>query len=97
MPYADTVRVEGRGRDDVLTVQLVPRWANVEVRSEPAGATIYAGEQSLGTTPAVVELLEGSHQLSVVLEGYSAWDGSVAATANVDQVLPTIRLQPANA
>ena len=97
LPYADTVRVEGRGRDDVLTVQLVPRWANVEVRSEPAGATIYAGEQSLGTTPAVVELLEGSHQLSVVLEGYSAWDGSVAATANVDQVLPTIRLQPANA
>ena len=97
LPYADVVSVEGLGRAERLTVQLVPRWSNVTVTSEPAGATIYSGEQRVGETPAVVELLEGTHQLSVVRDGFAAWDGSVTAEPNIDQELPLIRLEPANA
>jgi formylglycine-generating enzyme required for sulfatase activity len=97
LPFGDVVTVPGLGTEESLHVQLVPRWSNVEVTSEPAGATIYAGEQSLGVTPATVELLEGSHQISVVREGFSAWDGTVEAEPNTDQVLPLIQLLPANA
>ena len=97
LPFDGVVSVDGLGQHEQLSVQLVPRWSNVEITSEPAGATIYKGEQEVGVTPATVELLEGTHQISVVTEGFSAWDGTVVAEPNVDQVLPTIRLQPANA
>lgn len=97
LPFSDIVTVPGLGRHDVLQVQLVRRWSNVEVTSEPAGATIFAGDRNLGTTPATIELLEGSHQISVVRDGFSAWDGTVEAKPNTDQVLPLIRLEPANA
>ena len=55
------------------------------------------GVVTLSETPATVELLEGSHQTSVVREGFAAWDGTVEAEPNTDQVLPLIQLQPANA
>ena len=97
LPFGDVVAVPGLGKQETLHVQLVPRWANVEITSEPAGATIYAGEERIGVTPTSIELLEGTHQLSVVLDGFRAWDGTVEAEANVDQVLPPIRLEPANA
>lgn len=97
LPFGDVVSVPGLGAHESLHVQLVRRWSDVEVTSEPAGATIFVGEQQLGVTPATLELLEGSHQLSVVREGFRAWDGTVDAEANVDQQLPLIQLEPANA
>jgi formylglycine-generating enzyme required for sulfatase activity len=97
LPFADVVNVPGLGRSEELHVQLVRRWANVEVNSEPPGAAIFAGDRRVGTTPAVVELLEGTHQVSVVRDGFAAWDGTVVARPNVDQALPLIRLEPADA
>ncbi len=97
LPFGDVVTVPGLGKQETLHVQLVPRWSNVEVTSEPAGAAIFAGEERLGVTPATIELLEGQHQISVVKDGFSAWDGSVDAEPNTDQALPLIQLQPANA
>ncbi len=97
LPFGDVVSVPGLGRHERLHVQLVPRWSTVEIRSEPAGATIFAGEERVGVTPASIELLEGTHQLSVVREGFKAWDGTVVAEPNVDQALALITLEPANA
>lgn len=97
LPYTGVVDIPGLGREETLAVQLVPRWADVSVTSEPAGATIFSGKERVGETPAVLQLLEGKHQISVVREGYAAWDGTVAAESNVAQALPLIELQPANA
>jgi len=97
LPFGDVVSIPGLGKHEELFVQLVPRWSNVGVVSEPAGATIFSGETRVGETPATIELLEGTHQISVVRDGFKAWDGTVVAKANVDQSLPTIQLQPANA
>jgi formylglycine-generating enzyme required for sulfatase activity len=97
LPFTDIVDVTGLDRFERLHVQLTPRWAQVEVRSEPAGALIVSGENEVGVTPATIQLLEGSHDLSVSKDGFSAWDGSVVAEPNVSQTLPMIRLQPADA
>lgn len=97
LPFADIVEVPGLERVERLHVQLVPRWANVSVESEPNGADIFAGEQKVGVTPAVIELLEGRHEISVSKDGFAAWDGSVTAAPNVAQALPKIVLQPADA
>ncbi len=95
--FADVFEIPGLGRQEQVQVQLVPRWADVEISTEPSGATIYRGEQKLGQTPMSLELLEGSHDLILILDGFKAWDGTIVAEPNVDQQIPTIQLEPANA
>ena len=97
LPFTDVINMAGLERVENLHVQLVPRWANVSVESEPAGAEIFAGEEQVGVTPAVIELLEGTHEITLAKDGYAAWDGSVVAAPNVAQSLPKITLQPADA
>lgn len=97
LPFADVIEIPGLGRQEEVHVQLVPRWANVDLSTEPPGAVIYEGERSLGKSPMRLELLEGSHDLSIILDGFKAWDGTVIAEPNVDQEIPTIQLEPANA
>lgn len=97
LPFGDVINIPGLGHHEQLYVQLVRRWSNVDVTSEPAGAAIFAGDQRIGETPATIELLEGTHQISVIRDGFRAWDGTVVARPNVDQALPLIELEPANA
>jgi formylglycine-generating enzyme required for sulfatase activity len=97
LPFEDVIDMPGLGREEEVTVQLVPRWANVTITSEPAGATIIAGKEQVGETPATIELIEGKHQISLVRQGFAAWDGAVTARPNIAQELPLINLQPANA
>ena len=97
LPFNDRIVMPGLDRHQELHVQLVPRWADVDITSNPSGAAVYRGQERIGETPARLELVEGSHQLSVVLDGFKAWDGIVETAANEDKVLPTIQLEPANA
>jgi formylglycine-generating enzyme required for sulfatase activity len=97
LPFHDRLSVPGLGLRQELVVQLVPRWADVDVTSEPPGATVYRGQEKVGVTPARLQLMEGTHEISVVRDGFRAWDGIVETVANGDKVLPLIRLQPADA
>ncbi len=97
LPFRGVVDIPGLDQDEHYSVQLVPRWAAVTIESEPPGATILAGDEQVGVTPATVELLEGSHDVTVARDGYAAWDGTIVAVSNVPQRLPTIALQPADA
>jgi formylglycine-generating enzyme required for sulfatase activity len=97
LPFRAVVPVPGLDRDEFLDVQLVPRWAEVAISSEPPGARILAGDAEVGVTPATVQLLEGSHEVTLSKDGFAAWDGTVVAEPNVAQTLPTITLQPADA
>ncbi len=97
LPFEHAFQMVGRASSDRITVQLVPRWAEVSVTSEPAGATILADDEVVGTTPAVIELLEGEHTLSVVREGFKAWDGNIVTQPNEALELPLIALEAADA
>ena len=97
LPYSGPATIPGLGRREELHVQLVPRWSDVTITSEPAGATVFVGEERVAETPAVIELLEGTHNVSVVAPGFSAWDGQVVAEPDTQQQLPLIRLEPADA
>jgi formylglycine-generating enzyme required for sulfatase activity len=97
LPYAQRLQVPGLGKAQQLDVQLVPQWANVDISSNPAGAAVFQGTTQIGETPMRLELLEGKHSLSLIRDGFKAWDGTVETVANEDQVLPTVQLEPANA
>jgi formylglycine-generating enzyme required for sulfatase activity len=97
LPFSQRLTVPGLGLHQQLDVQLVPLWADVEISSNPSGAVVYQGTDPIGETPMSLELMEGSHSLSLIKDGFKAWDFSVDAAANIDQVLPTVQLEPANA
>jgi formylglycine-generating enzyme required for sulfatase activity len=97
LPFQGVVSIPGLDLDETYSVQLVPRWAEVTIESEPPGARILAGDEEVGVTPATVQLLEGTHDVTLAKDGYAAWDGSVVAEPNVAQQLPLITLQPADA
>lgn len=97
LPFNGVVDMAGLDLLERFSVQLVPRWANVRVESDPPGATIFTGDEQVGVTPATIELLEGSHEVTVSKDGFTAWDGTVVAESNVAQELPLITLQPADA
>jgi formylglycine-generating enzyme required for sulfatase activity len=97
LPFADNLVVPGLGRTQIVEVQLVPRWANIDISSDPSGATVREGKKDLGTTPLQIELSEGSHDLTVVHDGFSPWDSVIEVRANEDRSLPLIKLLPADA
>ena len=97
LPYEHRLEMPGLGRHLELDVQLVPGWAEVTIASEPPGAEVFRGEERLGETPAVLRLDEGSHDLTVVREGFRPWDGVVESVANEHRELPLIRLARADA
>ena len=97
LPYSQRLSVPGLGRYQQLEVQLVPLWADVEISSNPPGAAVLQGTVQIGETPMSLELLEGKHSLTLIRDGFKAWDGIIETVANEDQVLPTVQLEPANA
>lgn len=97
LPFADRLVVPGLGLHQEYQVQLVPKWAEVDITSEPSGALVFNGREKVGITPLRLQLMEGSHTLSVVADGFKAWDGTIETRPNEYQDLPLIRLEPANA
>ncbi len=97
LPFTGAIEMQGLDLLENFNVQLVPRWANVRVESEPAGAKIFAGDEVVGVTPATIELLEGPHEVAISKDGFSPWDGTVVAVPNIEQQLPLVVLQPADA
>ena len=78
-------------------MQLVPNWAEVDISSEPSGASVFMEREKVGSTPLRLQLIEGSHTLSVVADGFKPWDGTIETRPNEYQDLPLIQLEPANA
>jgi formylglycine-generating enzyme required for sulfatase activity len=91
--FVETVTIEGGGVEQSLDVELVARFAPVRVRSEPAGAEIRANGETVGTTPATVELVEGGYTLELRLAGYKTERRRIEVRANEPQELPAVRLR----
>tara|TARA_B100001057_G_scaffold496305_1_gene597433 strand:- start:171 stop:2597 length:2427 start_codon:yes stop_codon:yes gene_type:complete len=97
LPFINTVNIAGLNQTEYLSILLTPKWADVKIQSDPSGATIIANGDEMGITPAAIELLEGPHELSIIKSGFSAWDGDISVLSDVPQILPKVKLLPADA
>ncbi len=96
LPYSDEIDVIGLGQRQEIVVTLTPGWADVTVTSDPAGATITSGDETLGTTPATVPVMAGSRELVVQRDGFKTWRQLLTVEAGEQLDLPPIELQPAD-
>ena len=97
LPFNGSINVTGLNQTEYLNILLTPKWADIKIQSEPSGAKIIADGNEVGTTPATIELFEGAHELSIIKSGYSAWDGDISITSDIPQILPKVKLLPADA
>jgi formylglycine-generating enzyme required for sulfatase activity len=92
-----TLQVSGRNIQQQLEFALEPAWAEITIDSEPQGAGIRVDGEAAGTTPVVLEILQGERQLMLVKEGFAQWQEVLTITASKAQDLGTVELQAAAA
>jgi formylglycine-generating enzyme required for sulfatase activity len=79
--YDTEIEINGKREEQILTVTLQPAWADVTVNSLPVGATILVDGESVGTTPATVEVIEGKREIQLQQGGYKTWQSTIEVTA----------------
>ncbi len=95
LPYRGDIEVEGMGRNQSFDISLDPAWANIAISSEPVGATVFVDGEAMGVTPALLEILEGEHQIMLSLPRFQDWQQNLSVSAGVHQNLEPVVLQPA--
>lgn len=96
LPFETVIEIEGRGIEQLLSVELKPAWADVSIQSEPSGATVMVDGESAGTTPLDVELIQGDRAVALSLPGYKAWKRTLKIAAGTALDLPTVLLSKAD-
>jgi formylglycine-generating enzyme required for sulfatase activity len=95
LPMEQSLLVTGRNIEQRLQLQLEPAWAQVALDSEPPGAAILVDGETVGTTPASVEILRGEHELTLQLQAFGDWQKTLKIAAGENQDLGLVKLQPA--
>lgn len=73
LDHVAEVEIEGGGRLQLLTPELVPGWAAVAVASDPADAELLVNGEQRGRTPLEIDLMAGSYRLELRRAGYKPW------------------------
>jgi hypothetical protein len=73
LPLQQGLDVTGREIQQQLDLVLQPAWADVTLDSTPRGANILVAGEVVGTTPAVLEILQGEQQIALRKEGFAGW------------------------
>ncbi|NCF17970.1 MAG: PEGA domain-containing protein [Haliea sp.] len=95
LPHAQPLEITGRQLPQGMELALSPAWAEVSIDSRPAGADILVDGETVATTPATVEILQGERQLILQLASFADWGQILELTAGQPQDLGTVELQPA--
>jgi formylglycine-generating enzyme required for sulfatase activity len=92
-----TLLVTGRNIPQQLEFALEPAWAEITIDSLPRDAIVQVDGETAGTTPAVLEILQGERQLVLQKEGFAQWQEVLTIIAGESQDLGRVDLQPAAA
>ncbi|GMR22810.1 MAG: PEGA domain-containing protein [Acidobacteriota bacterium] len=90
--FQTEVVIEGEGTIVNLEASLEPRWAPITFQSKPPGASVRVAGKPHGPTPVTVNVIEGTHDYVVVLDGYKPYRGSVHVAAGQPQTLSAVPL-----
>jgi len=94
--YETEIDIAGMELHQEIQAILEPAWINLDVSSKPTQATIKVDGETIGQTPASIEILEGSRELTVEKPGYKKWQRRLQVKHDVPQTLDQILLTPAD-
>lgn len=96
LDFVTRLEIIGKGQTQALTAALAPAWAPFNVDSRPRGARVSVDKTSLGATPLRSELIQGSRQVTVSLDGYKTWSRRLQVVAGQAIDIPDVRLEKAD-
>lgn len=96
LPVSEQVEITGRGQAQQFAYRLQPGWADVRIRSEPAGADVRIDGIHQGVTPLLAEVLAGNHAIDVSLDKYKTTRLQQEIAAGTEVSLEDIVLTPAD-
>ncbi len=91
------LEVAGGGEEQSLIMSLEPAWSDVQIITEPVGATVYVDQQNVGQTPLTTPIMQGEREVLVRLDGYKPWQQTLSVNAGEARQLPLIELIVADA
>ncbi|WP_297552495.1 PEGA domain-containing protein [Thermococcus sp.] len=77
----------------LLEVRFKSAYGFLNVTTEPSGARVIVDGRDIGTTPLVISLLQGRHEVRILKEGYEPYSANITITAEEMKLLP-LRLKP---
>ncbi len=85
--------VEGMQHPQTIRGSLLPNWADVTVKTEPAGAAIFVDDQPTGQqTPAVVQIIAGEHEIRLKAPGHKSYRQRILVAAQEQRQLDPVKL-----
>ncbi len=94
LPVEQELSIHGREIQQQLVIPLEPAWAEISVDSKPRGATILVDGEILGSTPAMVEILQGPRQLVLRKDTFNDRQEELEINAGETVDLGVLSLQP---
>ena len=95
--YSGEIFVRGMNISQDIYVDMIPGWSEIRLESRPSGADIYKDDIKIGQTPTSFNLMEGMHTITLLKDGFNAWDRTFSVVANGKENIGPIILEPANA
>lgn len=83
-PILAEITIDGQGKKQTLKAVLEPDWAEITITSAPPGADVIIDNETSGTTPLKIELLSGTHPLTLAKELYLEKQVNIEVTAGED-------------
>jgi len=93
----ETVEIEGMNREQSVTIELTPAWAEVRFASEPHDAEVAVDGEVLGRTPLTAEIGAGRRDVAVSADGYQTWRRTIQVEPGEPMTLDDIALERARA
>ena len=81
----------------IISVELVPNFGYITVKSEPSGAELYIDDKKAGTTPYLARrILRGQHRVEVRKRGYEPYADVVTININETTRIEDVKLEASN-
>lgn len=96
LPVQKVITVAGKGQFQSEQVSLLPAWANISINSTPDESEIYIDDQLVGTTPAVLEVINGERILQLRKTGYKVFESLLEVVAQEHRELDRVILEKAD-
>jgi len=96
LPEETQLDVAGLGKAQNLALSLRPGWAGVHISSQPPAALVRVDDESVGTTPLELQILQGPHTITLSMAAHKPVTLQQQITAGSALLLEDIRLPPAD-
>lgn len=91
--YETPITIVGKNKTQNLTIDLSPAWAQISISSTPTETKIFKDGIHLGTTPTLLNLLQGAHSLVFKKKGYQDVQRNIDVIALKNETMRDVHLE----